>query len=170
MGKISITLLMQLSSLLACVTAATQVKHNVVKLHAYVQETIAGNIERDSAGNEASGVDVQHLLFAETTGKYLPQWNIVYTNKGVFAVQPSEIKEGLFTPGKLKSGKAASPIRVKRGNRLWQLTLIPMKARIPAGVAELLKKNDVVVITEWNNEQFTHTIAEEIELEPVFYK
>ena len=153
------------------VSACAQVKNNVVKLHAYWQESVAGNVEVDSSGNQIdSGIDHVHYLFAETTGKYLPSWNVVYTNKGVFAVQPEEIKASKYEVGKLKSTSKPVTITAKRGNRLWQLTLVPMKARIPANIATILKTNDVVVITELYNKQLTHTIAKEIELETVFYK
>jgi hypothetical protein len=164
-------LLLQIFCLLTAISACAQVKNNVVKIHSYWQETVAGNVEVDSNGNQVnSGVDGIHLLFAETTGKYVPSWNVVYTNKGVFAVQQEEIKTAKYEVGKLKSNSRTVTIAAKRGNRLWQLTLIPMKARIPKNIAAILKKNAVVVITEWNNKQFTHTIAKEIELETVFYK
>ncbi len=163
--------LLQIFCLSIMVSACAQVKNNVVKLHSYWLVTVAGNVEVDSNGNQVnSGVDGLHYLFAETTGKYLPSWNVVYTNKGVFAVQPEEIKAGKYEVGKLKSNAQPVTIAAKRGNRLWQLTLVPMKAKVPPNIASMLKTNDMVVITEWNNKQFTHTIAKEIELQTVFYK
>lgn len=171
MKKISRYIMLQICCLLLVASAWAQVKNNVVKFHAYWNETVAGNVEVDANGNQVqSGVDHIHYLFAETTGKYVPSFNVVYTNKGVFAVQPEEIKTAKHEVGKLKSIAKPVFIAAKRGNRLWQLTMVPMKAKIPANIKTLLKKNDVVVITEWNNKQFTHTIAKEIELETVFYK
>lgn len=162
--------LLQICCLLV-LSVNAQVKNNVVRLHAYIQETVAGNIEVDTTGTPVNtGVEELHQLYAETTGKYLPQWNVVYTNKGVFAIEATEIKSRKQEVGKLKSNKKTVHISAKRGNRLWKLELLPMKARIPAQIAQLLRKNEVVVITEWKGKQFTHTIAKEIELDPVFYE
>jgi len=170
MKRISRYIMLQICCLMA-ISACAQVKNNVVKLHAYWQESVAGNVEVDSNGNQVNtGVDGAHYLFAETTGKYLPSWNVVYTKKGVFAVQPEEIKTPKYEVGKLKSTSKPVMVAVKRGNRLWQLTLIPMKARIPKNIAAILKTNAMVVITEWNNKQFTHTVPKQIQLETVFYK
>lgn len=164
-------ILLQICCLMIAVSACAQTKNNVVKFHSYWNETVAGNVEVDANGNQVeTGVEHIHYLFAETTGKYIPSFNVVYTNKGVFAVQPEEIKAAKHEVGKLKSTSKPVSIAAKRGNRLWQLTLVPMKAKVPDNIKSLLKKNDVVVITELSNKQVTHPIAKEIELETVFYK
>jgi hypothetical protein len=71
--------------------------------------------------------------------------------------------------GVIKNNNKTATIIRKRGNRLWQLNLVPIKAGTPANIAALLKKNDAVVLTQFGNKQFMHTIAKEIELEPLFY-
>lgn len=171
MRKLTCFLVLQVCFLVGLSCASAQVKNNVARLHAFVQETVAGNVQVDENGNQLeSGVDVVHQLFVETTGKYVPQWNVVYTRKGVFAVQAEEIKGLRHQVGKLKSNGKASVITAKRGNRLWKLELIPMKARIPDNITTLLRKNEVVLVTEWKGKQYTHPVAKEIALETVFYK
>lgn len=170
MKKIFLVLLLQIFCLSAVESCHAQVKNSVAKLNAFVRETVAGNVPVDEHGNQTkSGVDHLHYLYAETTGKFLPQWDMVYTNSGVFAIQAEEIDSIKVTVGKLKNSSKAAAITRKKGNRLWKLTLVPVKARTPDNIAALLKKNEVVVITEFGGKQFTHTIAKEIELEPVFY-
>jgi hypothetical protein len=171
MKIISRFFVLQICCLLGFITANAQVKNNVVKLHAYITKTLAGNIQVDSAGNEdGSAVEFVHNVYAETTGKFLPQWNMVFTNQGVYAIQATEIESGKHEVGRLKKDQKPVTIGVKRGNRLWKLELVPVKARIPADIATLLRTNAVVVTTEWKGEQFTHTIAKEIELETIYYK
>lgn len=162
--------MLQICCLLFC-QANAQVKNNVVKLHAYVTKIYAGNIQTDSSGNEVTaGMEVMHTIYAETTGKYLPKWNMVFTKKGVFIIQAVEIESGKQEAVKLKGSKKPVYITARRGNRLWKLELVAVKAKISAGILALLEKNDMVVSTEWNGKHFTHTIAKEIELESVFYK
>jgi hypothetical protein len=170
MKKISRCFLVQICCLLIFSIADAQVKNSVSKLHAYITKTVAGNIQTDSSGNElTSAVEYVHHVYAETTGKYLPQWNMVFTNNGVYAIQASEVESGKHEVGQLENGSKLS-IAAKRGNRLWRLELVPVKARIPSDIDALLKTNDVVVTTEWNGTRFTHTIAELIELKTIYYK
>ncbi len=170
MRKIAGRIALQICCLLMVISGGAQVKNSVVRFHAYIQETVAGNVEVDSAGVQSSGVDYVHHLYAETTGKYPPQWNVLYTNKGVFAIQAEEIRAARYQVGKLKNGSKPVWISAKRGNRLWKLELVPLKARIPANIEAILRKNDAVVMTEWKGKQFTHTIAKEIPLETIYYK
>jgi len=152
-------------------TASTQVKNSIAKIHAYIQETFAGNIQVDEKGNPLSnGVDHIHHFYVETTGKQLPIWNILYTHYGVFSLEAEAIDSGKVTVGTLKSTNKVVVITPKRGNRLWKLALIPMKASTPNAVAALLKKNDAVLITEFGNRKFTHIIAKEMELTPIYYQ
>lgn len=171
MKKISRFFLLQICCLLAFCSGNAQVKNNVAKLHAYLTKTTAGNIQTDQNGNEiGTAIEYVHNVYAETTGKYLPQWNMVFTNNGVYAIQATEIAGGKHEVGKLKGQTKTVRIAARRGNRLWKLELVAVKARIPADIAALLKRNDVVVTTEWKGKQFTHTIAKEVELETIHYK
>ena len=162
---------LQLCCLLIYCNVPAQVKNNVVKVYAYGIKTHAGNIQTDSSGNEITpGTEHVHIVYAETTGKYLPQWNMVFTNLGVYAIQANEIGSGKQEVGKLKDGSKPVHIAAKRGNRLWELSLVPVKARIPADIAELLKTNDVVVTTEFKGQQFTHPVSKEVALATIYYK
>jgi hypothetical protein len=170
MKKIRLALLLQILCLLAAVAVNAQVKNNITKFYGYIRETIAGNIQVDENRNPInSGVDHLQYFYAETTGKFLPQWNTIYTRFGAFAIQATEVDSSKMVIGVIKNNNKTATIIRKRGNRLWQLNLVPIKAGTPANIAALLKKNDAVVLTQFGNKQFMHTIAKEIELEPLFY-
>lgn len=163
--------LLQICCLILCCKAPAQVKNNVAKLYAYGVQTYAGNVQTDSAGNEITpGAEYVHLVFAETSGKYLPQWNMVFTNRGVYAIQASEVESGKLEVGVLKADTKPVHIAAKRGNRLWKLELVPVKSRIPPDIEALLTTNDVVVTSEWKGQQFNHPVAKEIELASIHYK
>jgi hypothetical protein len=151
--------------------ACGQVNQNVVKLHAFIMETVEGNIPVDEKGDpEKSGVDHLHFIFAETTGKTHPQWNVVYTHYGVFTVQPEKIDSAKVTVGKKKNSSETATVSAKRGNQLWKFNLIPMKARTPGDIAEMLKTNAVVVVVEFKGVQYKHKVAKVTELETILYK
>jgi hypothetical protein len=163
--------LLQICCLFLVVPACGQANQNVVKLHAFIMETVEGNIPVDEKGEPVkSGVDHLHFIFAETTGKVLPQWNVVYTRYGVFTVQPEKIDSATFTVGKKKNSSEMAKVSARRGNQLWQFNLIPMKARTPGDIAEMLKSNAVVVVVEFKGEQYKHKIAKATELETILYK
>jgi hypothetical protein len=170
MKKLKLLFFLQIFCLLAAVTVNAQVKNNVVKIYAYIQETIAGNIQVDENRNPInSGVDHVHYIYAETTGKLLPQWNTIYTHYGVFAIQAELIDSAKITVGQIKNSSKTATIMHKRGNRLWKLNLIPIKAATPTNISALLTKNDAVMLTQFGSKHFVHTIAKEIQLEPLFY-
>jgi hypothetical protein len=170
MKQTRLIFLLQICCLLTAVTATAQVKNNIAKLYAYISETRGGNVQVDANGNQTTvGIDHIHYLYAETTGKFLPQWNVFYTRYGTFALQADEA-EPKVNVGKLKSTNKPAYISPRKGNRLWKLTLVPMKARIPGNIAALLENNDAVLITQFGAKQFTHTIAKETELQALIYE
>jgi hypothetical protein len=168
MKRTRLVFLLQICCLLT-MAATGQVKNNIAKVHAFVSETRGGNVQVDANGNQVTqGIDHVHYLYAETTGKYLPLWSIYYTRSGTFAMRAEEIKSKVMV-GKLKDTNKATYLSQKKGNRLWKISLVPMKARIPGNIAALLEKNDAVLITRFGSKQFMHTIAKETELQPLIY-
>lgn len=170
MKKLRSLILLQIFCLLAAATSTGQVLTNVVKFHAYVRETVQGKKPVKETVKPTTGVDHEHFLYAAIKGKTLPQWNVVYTNSGTFAVQAEEVKSSKETVGKLKGSGKSAAITTKRGYRLWKLNLVPMKARTPDDIAGLLKSNDVVVVAELQGKKFTHTISKEVQLETRYYE
>jgi hypothetical protein len=168
MKQTRLVILLQICCLLTT-AAMAQVKNNVAKIYAYISETRGGNVQVDAKGNQTTtGVDHVHYLYAETTGKFLPQWSVYYTRYGTFSMQADEVKSKVVA-GKLKGSDKPTYLSPKKGNRLWKLTLVPIKARIPADIASLLEKNDAVLITMFGSKKFMHTIAKETELQPLIY-
>jgi hypothetical protein len=171
MKQTRLILLLQICCLLTIAPVSAQVKNNVAKIHAFVRETTPGNVQVDANGDQTTGsVDHLHYLYAETTGKVLPQWNVLYTRSGTFAIQADEVDSAKVTVGRLKNSARVAYLTHKKGNRLWKLTLVPIKARIPANISALLSTNEAVLITQFGRKQFTHAILKETQLETIRYE
>jgi hypothetical protein len=164
-------LLLQICCLLAGITVNGQNKYNIVKVHAYVMETVAGNVQVDDKGNPVrSAVDTLHFIYIETKGKYLPSWEMLYTNTCSYKIQASLVENLPANPGNLKTNNSPVTITPKRGSELWKLELVKVNSKIPKTIRASLKKNAVLLTGSWKGLKFTHTIAKEIELEPIFYE
>lgn len=146
-----------------------QVKNGVAGIYGFYQEASGGAQQVDEHGKPIKNVRQLLTFYAETRGKQLPVWSIIYSRYGNYAVQAQAVDSGKAEVGKLNERDSVARIRAKRGNRLWLLTVLPMKARTPNDISTLLLKNEAVVVTTFGNKKFYHPIKKLTVLEPIQY-
>ncbi|HYH14147.1 MAG TPA: hypothetical protein VD794_02940 [Flavisolibacter sp.] len=111
--------------------------YNIINAQAYVRTRTAGNIQTNETGAPLNkGVTKEFLIYLETKGSTLPQWETAYIDGLPYTIRTVEVTQSPVNLGPLKGQKSTVTITKGSTNRLWQLALTPQEpttARQPAG-------------------------------------
>jgi len=146
--------------LLICFCTKAQ-SYNIVKSQAFYRTRTAGNIAVDENGHPvSSGVSTDFLIYIETKGTTLPQWETAYIDGLPYSIRTAEVTS---TPVKLGSLKGQNePITITKGpnTQLWQLLLSPQHTES----RQTGKVNTLTLSGEFRNKKFTYRITRVQEL------
>ncbi len=81
-------------------------KYGIIKSHAYVRETTAGNIPVDQNNNPtSSGVRKNHIIYVETDSskRPIPKWETAWVEGVSYSIEQIAVKNAEVNLGALKN-------------------------------------------------------------------
>ena len=147
-------------------------KYGIIKSHAYVRETTAGNIPVDQNNIPTSaGVRTNHIIYVETDSsrRPIPQWETAWVDGVSYSIEPIAVKNAEVNLGQLKNEAKEAVVKAKEGNELWQLMLTKKNGlEANATLKEMIEKNKIVITGQWKGNPFSYKISEQQQLAKVF--
>jgi hypothetical protein len=147
-------------------------KYGIIKSHAYVRETTAGNIPVDQNNNPTTpGVRKNHIIYVETDSsrRPIPEWETAWVEGVSYSIEPIAVKNAEVNLGALKNEVQEVVVKAKEGNELWQLMLTKKNGIEPDPILkEMIEKNKIVITGHWKGTPFSYKISEEKQLAKVF--
>lgn len=155
--------------LILTVFASCSSRFGITDAQAYSRKSAAGTLRVNKNGNPAgSGISYQHLVYVETdTAGPVPEWETVWAGGQAHSVRAVGVQPNQVI-GKNTDG-ADVVLHPGRGNRLWQLVLVPKTDSVNGNnsLRRKIEKNPVVITGTWKNKAFAYKIARETQLQPL---
>jgi hypothetical protein len=130
--------------------------HNIIKSWAFVRTSIAGTVQTDDNGIPSRGTARDYLIYIETKGTPLPQWETAFLDGLPYTVSTIEITQTPVNLGQLKGQKKSVTISKGEGNQLWQLIITPQQATEREEQAS--NPASIVLSGRFKNKAFTYRI------------
>lgn len=148
------------SSLSINLFACAQSKPAVKNIYATYTEHLPGNIPVDRNGNTISTRDTLNVIYIETTSEKI-QWNIAWKNDKNYSILATLITSP-FDAGVNKITNKKMILRSAKGNKLWQLQLVPGEKKSSAPFNIL--PGEIILQGIYHGEKITLKIAKQTEL------
>ena len=150
--------------LILCFCTKAQ-SYNIIKSQAFLRTSTAGNIPVDENTNPTDkGITKNYLIYIETKGTALPQWETAYIDGLPYSIRTVEVTHTPVRLGALKGKKEPATVSKRPGNRLWQLVLTPQQT-------EALQTSHTQTITlsgTFRNKSFNYRVTRVQELSKRF--
>lgn len=142
--------------------------YNIVRAQAFFRTSTAGNIPVDEGGSPTShGVTKDYLIYLETKGLVLPQWETAYINGLPFSIRTVAITQTPVTIGALKGQKTPVIITKAKDHQLWQLVF---SSQQNAEDLQSSEKTQVITLRgTFRNKPITYKIPKAQELAKRFH-
>lgn len=135
--------------------------YNIIKVQAFFRTSTAGNIPVDENGNARDkGVTKDYLIYIETKGNTLPQWETAYIDGLPYSIRTVEVTTTPVKLGPLKGKKETVSINKSPHNQLWVLALTPQQAE----VMQTAKTQTIILGGTFRNKSFRYSINKVQEL------
>jgi hypothetical protein len=147
-------------------------RHGIAESKAYVRQLIAGTVRSNDNGKQMnSGVSKEYLIYIETDISKPPiHWETAWIEQKPYSIRPVEIVIPNQVIGKTTDGKEVV-MNAKKGNRLWQLVLIPTdRSKEDSELRIKINKAKILLIGSWKNKPFTYKVSKEYELQALDFQ
>jgi hypothetical protein len=135
--------------------------YNIIKAQAFFRASTAGNIFVDENGNPRNkGVTKDYLIYIETKGTTLPQWETAYIDGLPYSIRTVEVTTTPVKLGPLKGKKEAVTVNKSPGNRLWQLAFTPQQTEM----VQTASTQAITLSGTFRNKSFNYRITKIQEL------
>jgi len=144
-------------SLFAC----AQSKYAVKNIYATYTVHLPGNIPIDKDGNAISTRDTLNVIYIETTSEEI-QWKMAWENDKTYPIITTLIATSTLDAGINKMTNEKMILRAAKGNKLWQLRLVPGEKNISA--PSKILPGEIILQGIYRGKKITQKITKQIEL------
>ena len=146
--------------------------YGIVESKVYVRQSRSGTIRtNDNRKAISSGAGKEYLIYVETdSSKPSIQWETAWIEQKPYSIRPIEITNPNQVIGKSGDGKEVV-MNAKKGNRLWQLVLMPSTTSITdADLQQKIGNAKILLTGSWKDKEFTYKISKDYELQPLDFQ
>lgn len=141
-----------------CFCSCAQTKKAITNIYATYTVRMPGNIAVDEKGNTLSKADT--LITVYVDGKEEIKWEQAWQNEKEYSIITNLLPSSTEVGTQPDNEKLT--IQANKGNKLWQLRLIPKENNSLPPVT--LIHNQILLIGEYNGKKITRIISKQIEL------
>jgi len=148
------------SGLLAC----AQSKYGVKNLYATYTIHLPGNIAVDKDGNAVSTRDTLNVIYIETSSDEI-HWQMAWKDDKTYSILTTLITTSTLDAGIKKMTNKKMILQASKGNKLWELRLIPEEKKFATPTKIL--PGEIILEGIYRGKKFTQKIGHQTELNSI---
>jgi hypothetical protein len=148
------------TGLLAC----AQSKYGVKNLYATYTVHMPGNVSIDKDGNTIATRDTLNVIYVETSSEEI-HWKAAWKNGKNYSIITALITTSTLEAGIKKMTNKKMILQASKGNKLWELRLIPEEKKIESPFKIL--PGEIILQGMYLGKKFTQKIVQQTELNSI---
>ncbi|MDB5201082.1 MAG: hypothetical protein JWQ27_491 [Ferruginibacter sp.] len=105
-------------------TSIASAQQTVIKKgYAYYLSSPKGMVKAGDESHPERNMNVEHILYLETPGKFKPQITKIQSGKRIFSADIEQVLSGTELAGTRAADGKAQTVTAARGNKLWRIYL-----------------------------------------------
>lgn len=148
------------TGLLAC----AQSKYGVKNLYATYTVHLPGNVAVDKDGNTIATRDTLNVIYIETSSEEI-QWKAAWKDDKNYSIITTLITTSTLDAGIKKMTNKKMILQASKGNKLWELRLIPDGGKL-ATPSKILP-GEIILQGIYRGKKFTQKIGQQTELNSI---